>query len=391
MEKVLSHTLNGEFKKITVGDVPQEDMTTTDELYDNGRRVTGGKTGLEQASFYHADISADIGLYVVPKRSPYLAEPALDNMVYVAKERGAVKSIDQLDADELKETFTTIFKLQQAYEQLAPIQAHVLSTSFHANPIYDQSIFGKKVHAQSLRDLHFHAFSFSKKEVDTIKTTPRQSLGKNFQDYMDDPLNSLIKGLTQEQSLIKRLLGSTSTLQSVGGGPAEGVRFSFDHSSINNLSFYRDIQQIHANINGIYEDIANLFVDLSEIDNKQMPKRLPTIESEERVTKFIEGYSITSAENRRRLMFLARNLKAGEDVSSLQERVFLRGCAYTMFMGRHAGEPQRDLYFAPRIVSTGNALSSLGFFYQKEPIIDAGWISLRDRRQEEIGKLLNNI
>jgi hypothetical protein len=149
-----------------------------------------------------------------------------------------------------------------------------------------------------------------------------------------------------------------------------------------------DLQRVHGNVVNIYDEVASLFVDLSTLDNKHMPIRLTEEESLSKVIKFVNNYGIKSDLVKRRLDFLASNLRTGESVTTSNERVFLRGCAYTMVMANRHGKELQDVHFAPRLVSTGNALSVLGFFYQKEAIVDLNWIRTRDERQEFIAKYL---
>src|SRR5690348_406116 len=82
---------------IQIGDVPQTNMSTSDGLYDDGRRTLMGRQNLEAAAIHSIPIDEELGVYIMPKRNPYVATPGLDCMLYVAKEGGSIKSILDLD------------------------------------------------------------------------------------------------------------------------------------------------------------------------------------------------------------------------------------------------------------------------------------------------------
>ncbi len=375
---------------ITIGDVPKGNMSTSDALYEQGRRIEGGQAQLEQASFLYRDLSATLGAYLFPKRNPYIAEPGLDNMLYIARENDTVNSIDALSPHELQRTFQELFALHHAYSEITPTRAHVISTSFHVDPIYDQSVFGKKVHVQSLPDLHFHAFAISEHEASTLQEVRSSTLSKGFQDYMDDPFNTLITNLLEVPSIQEHLVRGTSSFTSIDLGRSEGIKLSFRPDQLNDIQFYEDLQIFHSNLVALYGEITSLFIDTNDIDHTGMPRRRSTIEAETRLASFLIEYQVNSESVIRWLSFLAHNLKSGEDVRSNTERVFLRGCAYTMYMAYEEGETPDSIYFAPRLVSTGNGLSALGFFYQKAPIVDETWLLQRDLRQEQIRSILED-
>jgi hypothetical protein len=377
------------YNKIIVGDVPRDSVVSFDDLYENGKRKVDPNNIFEQQSFSTSQLSNRTRLFLLPKRSPYIAEPALDNMGFILSQDSEVASIDQLTPRELMAAFHSFYRVQQAYEEISPIARHVISTNFHLNPLFDRRLFKRKVHAQSIPDLHFHIFSFSNSELANIQTIPTSDLSKSLKDSMRDPMFQLLRDFIYETSILSRLTTHTSSFDNLELDENEGIKFIFDPSALSTATFYRDLQHLHTNYINLYNELSSLYTDQTNFDPSHMPMLFNPAVRRRNVLEFINRNRISSEAVRRKLLFLSEHLRSGENIQ-LDERVLLRGPAYTMYMTHDPHNNQRGLYIAPRIISIGNALSALGYYYEKELTIDEEWIQERNRRQILIGNYVSS-
>jgi hypothetical protein len=368
------------YNKIIVGDVPRDSVVLFDELYEEGKRKDDPNNIFEQQSFSTSQLSDRTRLFLLPKRSPYIAEPALDNMGFILSHDNGVNSIDQLTPHELMTAFHSFYRVQQAYEEITPIARHVISTNFHLNPLFDRRLFNRKVHAQSIPDLHFHIFSLSKKELRNVQPICISDLSKSLQDSMRDPMFQFLRDFISEPGILSRLTTNTSSFGNLELDENEGIKFNFDPSVLSAVSFYRDLQYLHTNYVNLYNELASLFTDQRNFDSTHMPMLLNSEVRRRNVLEFINSNRISSEAVKRKMLFLAGHLQSGENIQ-LDKRVILRGPAYTMYMTYDPHENQRGLYVAPRVISIGNALSALGYYYEKELTIGEAWIQERNRRQ----------
>ncbi len=371
---------------IRTGFVNPSAIPTSDQMYNQGRRYDSGEANLENASIYHCDVDPHSGLYLFPKRTPYIREPGLDNILYFAQDNKSTPSIDNVLPEHLQLAFQTLESVQLAYHDIAPIIREVISINYHDNPILDKNVFGKKVSAQSLSDLHFHAFSFTEEEINNTTELPYNSLKKSTKDYLIDPFSIFVSRLASEPSIKRMLLKETQNFQISEAGDYEGIPIDIGSVNLSSATFCRDLCQLHRNVGDVYKYLVGLYVNFTSYDKKLMPIKYDEVEIESRMEEFLQQHPI-DAGLRRNLYRVGKILKLAEGQSYPGDRVFLRGLAYVLYIVKNGGGANK-LYFSPKLFSTGNAISALGYLSKNDYELDDEWLRIRDIRQKEIGMFL---
>lgn len=375
---------------IQIGDVPQSEMTTSDVLYHEGRRSANGSQNLEEAAIHTIPINDELGIYVMSKRNPYVASPGLDCMLYVAKEEGCVRSILELDAP----TFATVLKAAVAVLQHQSRVAEVgvgkqiISINYHDNPILDIDVFGKKVHAQSLMDLHLHAFTLTEDELANIRDVNVADISQSLKDYMVDPFLPIIDRFMINPEVLNFLLSGTSAF-SLEDSAFEGISLRVQSEIIGTPLLANNLQQLISNYHELFGIISDIFVNDQSIDTKSMPIPRPYEEVQSRLSEFSERFLPSDPVLQRCLYRVGKLLKKSDIITTASERIFLRGLAYTLSIITEIGESGAIVRLSPRVISTGNALTALGLFYQKLPIVDSNWLELRAIRETALHKFLS--
>lgn len=371
-------------KLIKIGDVPNEQMQTSDQMYNEGRRVQFAQQRLQNASVYFEETeNSEIGFYVMPKRNPYVPEPSMDHMIYIAKEEGTIRSMAELSPDLAAKLFGLGFKIAGLYEEIGEdhggIALNVMSLNYHGNPIYDQSVFGKKVHAQSIKDMHLHVFAITEDTYQSLEDVNIAKLNKMLKDYMLDPFEIVLRSL-YDTSLISDLLEPKS-FQRIIDNRFEGLSFTFNPTLLVQSDFYSELINLHVKLEDLYQRVAGIFVDLNNQDTRGMPILHSAPQIDQNVESFISSLSIYPRRLETILQRVGRVIKSSELIADPSERVFLRGLAYTMSIIDDKRTGRYILNISPRVFSTGNALTSLRLLYQKVPIVNDEWLEKRTERE----------
>ena len=79
-------------------------------------------------------------------------------MLFVAKHDGTVGAITDLSSNEMAKLVKLGTAVEQTYETVTdandPIALELLAVNYHPNPLPESNAFGRKLHAQTLADLH---------------------------------------------------------------------------------------------------------------------------------------------------------------------------------------------------------------------------------------------
>ncbi len=376
-----------ELKQINVYDIDPTNMSTSDALYNDALRVPEGKYRMGKASLYSREIGNGLMAYLMQKRSLYVSDPSMDHLLYIAREGGYAKSINDIDSKE----FAAIMHLGKDIQncQLGvsndEVNMQVMSLNFHDDPILSESTFGRKVHAQSLSDLHLHVFSLTDQELIRIEQVDYCQINKRLQDYMVDPITPFITSVLTKPEYFNILLSNTNSFESVNFQDGR-IILDTTPTDLDNLEFCRDIQQLVQNYCEIQHELAALFVDKESLDDRGMPIPFDKNIIERNISQYCSERPFLNNSDKRYLTRLGGVLRRSDSIGQV-DRVFLRGAAYTLSMitQPHTNEVIVDL--SPRVISTGNALSALGYLYKKtQP--DATYIEVRNRRDEAIIKQL---
>lgn len=387
--------MDSNLKLIKIGDVPPEEMTTSDQMYDEGRRVELAKERLEKASIYfQEDKDQGVGFYVMAKRNPYVPEPALDHMIYVAKEKGVIRSIDELSPSQLKNLFSISRQISNTYRNISEdhggLAMSVTSINFHDNPIYDQSVFGKKVHAQSIKDIHMHVFGITNDTINSLENVEVANLSQMLKDYMFEPFDFVLQYIYQT-SLVQDIIDRFSVIRRSSDQRFEGLVLEFDKENQDSQTFYEEFIEIHRAFNYLYSMISKIFVDTDNLDSTGMPKVLPQEDIELNIIDFVNSLRYYPQELPLLLNKIGRLIIAGETAQGTQARVFLRGPAYTLTIINQEEDNKSLVSLSPRVFSTGNALTSLRLLYRKIPLVNNSWLETREDRQNMIAEKLKEI
>lgn len=372
---------------IKTGFVNPNAIPTSDQMYNHGRRHYSGKANLEIASIYHHNIDPYSGLYLFPKRTPYITEPGLDNMLYFAQDNRSTPSINDIKPGYLQLAFRLLESIQLVYHNLAPIRREVISINYHDNPILDKNVFGKKVSAQSLGDLHFHVFSFTENELSHTIDLPYDSLKKSTKDYLIDPFSVFVLQLASEPSIQGMLLKGIQNFQISEKREYEGIPIDIGSEGLSSAAFCRDLSQLHRNTIEIYKHLVGLYVSFNTCDKKLMPVKHNEAEIRLRIAEFLEKHKISDNVLKRNLYRVGKILRPAEGQNYPESRVFLRGLAYVLYLVKNE-DGTNKLYLSPKLISSGNAISALGYLSKNDFELDDEWLRKRDLRQKEIGKFL---
>jgi hypothetical protein len=371
-------------KLIKIGDVPNEQMQTNDQIYNEGRRVQFAQQRLQNASVYFEDTeNSQIGFYVMPKRNPYVPEPSMDHMIYVAKEERTIRSMAELTPELAAKLFNLGFKISNLYQEIGKdhggVALNVMSLNYHRDPIYDQSLFGKKVYAQSIKDIHLHVFAITEYTYQSLEDVDVTKLSKMLKDYMLEPFEIVLRSL-YDTSLVTDLLDPT-IFQRISDNRFEGISFVFSPTLLQQTNFYPELINLHSKLEDLYQRVAGIFVDVNRQDTKGMPLIYSTAQIDQNIENFISDLTVYPKRLKTILQRLGRVVKSSELLVDPSERVFLRGLAYTMSIINDKKTGRYILNISPRIFSTGNALTSLRLLYQKVPIVNHEWLEKRRARE----------
>ena len=335
----------------------------------------GNLESLMAKSFGSREIAPDIQALVLPKLKPYAPGPGMDQMIFVAKKDGVVSGLADLEPDQLVNLFEMAKEMEDVYEQTSdptnPITKKILAINYHQNPL-SEKVFQKKLHAQTLKDLHVHVTAWREQDLEDLSSPKKSLLSKQERRDVQDPLMRVVEELAKNPMIRKRLSEGLTTLHLAEGNSSfSGLNFSAEQAAQTGKPFAQDLITLHKNTEKLYNEIISLFVDSAHADRSGMPSLRSDEDRALRLTAFLETIHEASAQAHRSevavyLRRLSRLLKSGEMLLEKDptERgktpIFLKSFAYTLSIIEEVGSGQVVVNMAPRLLSTGNMLATLG-------------------------------
>ena len=350
-------------------------VRTPSSLLETAGRAPGGIDRLREASLGYKSLDATTHAFVFPKLKPYAPGPGLDNMLFVAREGGTVGGIADLPPDQLAHLLDISDRVLSVYERAAsptdPLISEIVAINYHPQPL-SEHVFNRKLHAQTLKDLHLHVIGFRASDIQELPSLTRTDLNREAFTELHDPILFIIDRMIALPGMQKQILYEVECLEVAdNANKYSGIHLDAGNVSLNDPALSQDLLQLHANIEALYTRIANLFVDLEQADATGMPVLRPADERETRLRVFFEEIGFESPEQATRLLraFLRMNsrLKSGTELLALspEERskfpIFLRGFAYTLALMKDPASGHVTLNLSPRLLSTGNLLATLGY------------------------------
>jgi hypothetical protein len=333
---------------------------------------------------------SDLTVLISEKPRMYTAKTPLDVMMLVVSEYKHRRVANLRGASEselgnlLKHAKRILNGLKDVAEQVGQKVKHqALAVNFHEDPLSSEGVSDlRKLHAQTLDMLHFHAFVLTEDEVKNSVG----KLNKSERDVAYDPLNFIIEYLMDIPSIAE--IFSHHSLERLGD---DKLRFKLDEDA-DDSDFADSIIMLHNSYEHIYKKILELFIDKH---NKSVIS-MPLLDGEDswgNIKSFIRklrNHPLNrDVENIQpkidRLFALLKRLNkifkdADREHLLSDERLFLHSPAYTMVMEINELE-EWIITLSPRLISTGNALHSLGYFKQSSEnnTPDKKWWEMRKK------------
>ena len=372
--------------------------TTNKEVSVAGRDLENLEV-LKQKALAHKRISADTWALVLPKAKPYAPGAGFDNMLFVAKEHTHVGNIGELSPQHLSEIFSMAEGVKEVYREQAdadnPIVLETVAINFHEDPVPEKT-FGKKLHAQTLKDLHVHVVGFQEQDVADAAPLERNTVSKQEWRDLHDPFVALTEMLWKLPGVRNALLEGVRHLQPEDEVIMPGMTFTVDADTLSSVGVANDLIQLHRNYLLLHDRFSGLFVDTSKQDSTGMPVLWEKNERDRRIEEFVReqagGVEVEDELLRRAHTWLRRTsrlMRSGEnvqaDASHPDEKiVFLRGPAYTLSILRQPGSKQAIVNLSPRVLSSGNFLASLRLHKVVSGEVSPAWLAKRKTTEEAI-------
>lgn len=342
---------------------------------------------------------SDLTALISEKKRMYSAKTPLDVMMLICPEHvnRQTSSVEDLSKNELgfflKQAVIVLRKLESTAKQHGlTVINRAISYNFHQDPLSADDVHNlRKVQAQTLNLLHFHVFIMT--DEDLSEASNHGFLSKEERDIAYDPLNFIVKQVLQIASFRNFFVHPVLRWQDVD-------KLAFEiRETANGSSIAEAITKLHAAYQEIYQEISALFIDKDYRGELNMP--LLNLESMYgNINAFIQklrqhvdnkgqeniGFTIDRLASS--LKRIAKILKNADKSGLLNnERIFLHSPAYTLTLeNRNSGS--WFLHMSPRIISTGNALHSLGYFKKVVPHDhpDKNWWNMRRTMLEKFSK-----
>lgn len=351
--------------------VPNVDPFRISEINSKTLRLLGEcpsavDTLLEHALYVEPlSSSSERYLAVVPKIRPY-ATP-FDAMIVAADEQQVIPSVAALRTEELQQQCVLASKLFTAYEtfpgtETDPVVFRALAVNYDAWPS-DADLTPKP--AQSIPTEHMHVFAYTLNGFQTTDPVPVATLTKREQRRFFDPMNGYVSSLFALSSVRDAMLQGTTRMRIEQGHPEyDGVTLRFD-GSITDRIFAEDIQCLHKNGEKLFDEIS-AFLDPEMTDENGRPTRKTKEQQRDRLQYFLEAYPASDEEEtfvhgqiRRRSEWMIQRLFPSHLVRVNAANRFHEEYAYTFLASQRVGEASWIVNLTPRVISDGNALSTL--------------------------------
>ena len=381
---------------------PETVKTSNEDLELAGRQ--GNLEKLRNKSLGYRELGRDVTAMVFPKLKPYAPGPGMDHMIFVAKKNGYVRSLRDLSSEQGGEVLDMADVLMREYEDMAtpdnPIVRRVIAINFHQNPL-EESALGKKLHAQTLADLHVHVVAFREQDRESTKEAKPGTLTKQERYDVQDPMMRVVELLAQEPAIRERLSQGLNVLKLKDSSEFEGLNFNAPTGTDHKI-LMQDLATLHRNVGAVYQEIVSMFVDLEKLDASGMPSLRPSAERLANVKKFMgllhQGKEeIGRGPLEKFLSRLSAIMRSGQSLKSLSPQqiaetpVFLRNYAYTMSLVQDRGSDEMTVNMAPRILSTGNMLSSLGLHKLAQGLPSSEYLAQRTAAEQRISERLSEM
>ena len=352
--------------------MPSETAKTSNKDLELAGRQ-GNLEQLRNKSLGFRELGRDVTAMVFPKLKPHAPGPGMDHMIFVAKKNGYVRSLRDLSPEQAGEVLDMADVLMQEYEDAAtpdnPVVRRVIAVNFHQNPL-EESALGKKLYAQTLADLHVHVVAFREQDEESTQEVEPGRLTKQERHDIQDPMMRVVELLAQEPAIRERLSQGLQILKIKDGAEFEGLNFAAP-TGTDHKTLMQDLTTLHRNVGAVYQEIVTLFVEQERLDASGMPTLRPSAERLANVRKFMgllhQGKEeIGRGPLEKFLSRLSAIMRSGQSLKGLSPQqiaetpVFLRNYAYTMSVVQDRDSDEMVVNMAPRILSTGNMLSSLG-------------------------------
>lgn len=364
--------------------------TTIEELTVAGK-TPENLTILKKKAIASAKLAPNINIFAFRKARSYSIAPWLDCMLFVARDKEPVGSIAELSSNQLTQLLALGTKVLDSYKETAdptdPVSLEALSVNYHEEPLRggEAELFNRKLHAQTLDDLHLHAVAFRSsdlaimepfKKIDGESKNERSSsISSDQLMELHDPLIRRVEELILTSPIQRaQFTDGFSVLTLSDQSPYRGINFTIPLDMLSDPALAADLQLLHKRSRILYESLADLFVDRTQLDATNMPTLLGSSESLQRIQQFIaDNYpnakdSVARKQLERYLTRLQHKLFSGEAIAGLpadtqrHTRIFLRNFGYTLSVISRPNEDHATVTLSPRLLSIGNLMTTLGWY-----------------------------
>lgn len=362
------------------------------------------KIGQVASHIFHLD--PNLNAYLMDKSKPYT--PLFDYMLLLANYNSVEKfihSIQDLDKKQLAKILFLAEEILHIFAKKAkePILA-AIAFNYHNDPLNLQELKGARVKtsAQTLDAAHAHIFGITQSELlaaERASYLPNINtllISKQEHRNINDPLMPLIRLLLEIPSIRQEIIYGLEKIVSEKNGEKfqvlpTGIQFAINVSTLADEELARELQLLQERFENIYQQIANLFVNSQKPDAYGMPNL--RIDTYARVNQFCKELMNEPLNNKAKieiehLQKLLQNFRRllqpmnSRRASKGEQTLFMRNFACTLTIYKELSNNKENLnkekalwhlILAPRIISTGNGLSTLNLYKIAEGGVNKNW------------------
>ena len=362
-------------------------------------RIPGNLDHLKSKALGYRGVDPHVHAFLLSKSKPYAPGPGFDHMIFVAKDKGLIGGLEDLRPEALSRVLGMSSEVLSVYEKNAepenPVVREFIAVNYHQDPVKEE-IFERKLHAQTLKDLHVHVVAFRRDDVQELAPLERANISRDQYVELNEPLSFIVDRLVAIPALRERLSAGLQALRFTQGSQYSSLTFTPSADSLEDPYLSADLIQLHHNLATIYQELVELFVDTGTRDEAEMPVLHTPDRREQRIKDFfdtLKGSETPKPELLRlQKMFLglSKKLKSGTEVQALpieerqQTQIFLRSFAYTMAIIRDPLSHALTVTVSPRLLSAGNLLATLGYCKVTGEAPPAEWTSAKQRNEQNL-------
>ncbi len=341
--------------------------------------------------------NSNLEVLVFEKTTPYSAKSPLDLMfLIVSKEpHHNIYNIDNVSSIELGQILNEAKKTLESFCEVAKksgknVTHKAISVNYHEDPLPPENTdHMKKTYAQTINLLHLHVFVLT--DEDSKENKNAKPLSRDEKDTVNDPTNFILQRILSIPSFQTDL--SNEKLIST-----RRDKMQFETQGVEDFSdLAESLKRLHSMYCFYCQEIIDIFSDSNEEDALKMP-----LYDYEMVYANIKTYVRKLRKRKENIlsdnanseicrltnlwMRLARIIKESSKEGILNnERLFLRSPAYTLLL-ELTNDSNWKITLDPRVISTGNALNSLGFLKRSEDrkSPDSNWWNVRKKMINKI-------